>query len=50
MRFEFSDEAIAALRAGGNLQLGIDSEFLQPNVVQVNDAVKAALAADFATV
>ena len=50
MRFEFSDEAIAALRDGGSLTLGIDSEFLTPNVVQLEDAVKAALVADFASV
>ena len=50
MRFEFSDEAISALRAGGTLTLGIDSEFLQPNVVQIEDPVKSALAADFASV
>jgi hypothetical protein len=50
MRFEFSDEAIAALRNGGSLTLGIDSEFLQPNVVQIEDPIKATLAADFATV
>ena len=50
MRFEFSDEAIAALRNGGSLTLGIDSEFLQPNVVQIDDPIKATLAADFATV
>jgi len=50
MRFEFSDEDIAALRNGGSLTLGIDSEFLQPNVVQIEDPIKATLAADFATV
>lgn len=50
MRFEFSDEAIAALRNGGSLTLGIDSELLQPNVVQIEDPIKATLAADFATV
>lgn len=50
MRFEFSDQAIAALRDGGSLTLGIDSEFLTPNVVQLDDAVKTALVADFATV
>ena len=50
MRFEFSDEAIAALRNGGSLTLGIDSELLQPNVVQIEDPIKATLAADFARV
>ena len=48
MRFEFSDQAIAALKAGGSLTLGIDNHLLQPNVISIDDPVKTTLAGDFA--
>jgi hypothetical protein len=48
MRFEFSSADIAALRAGEPLNMGIDSEFICPNKVRVEDPTRANLMADFA--
>ena len=48
MRFEFSSADISALRAGEPLNMGIDSEFISPNHVQVEDPIRTALMADFA--
>jgi len=49
MRFEFSDEAIQALRDGGLLKLGIDNDLLQPNIITIEDPVKSTLIKDFAS-
>ncbi len=49
MRFEFSDEAIQALRDGGLLKLGIDNDLLQPNIITIDDPVKSTLIKDFAS-
>lgn len=49
MRFEFSSADIAALHVGEPLNMGIDSEFIRPNKVRVEDPIRANLIADFAT-
>jgi len=48
MRFEFSSADIAALHTGESLNMGIDSEFIRPNEVRVEDPTRANLIADFA--
>jgi hypothetical protein len=48
LRYEFSAEDIAGLRAGEAFTMGIDSPHIQPNSVQLQDPVRAALIADFA--
>ena len=47
LRFEFTPAAIAALRAGAGLSVGIEDPRL-PAHVDVADATRAALLADFA--
>jgi hypothetical protein len=48
LRYEFSAEDIAGLRAGEAFTMGIDSPHIQSNSVQLQDPVRAALIADFA--
>jgi len=48
LRYEFSADDIAALRAGESLTMGIDSPHIQPNSVLIEDPVRSALIADFA--
>ena len=47
LRYEFSADDIAALRAGESLSMGIDNPHIQPNAVQIEDPVRSALIADF---
>jgi hypothetical protein len=47
LRYEFSADDIAALRAGEALIMGIDNPHIQPNTVQIDDPVRRTLIADF---
>ena len=47
LRYEFSTDDIAALRAGEALTMGIDNPNIQPNSLQIEDPVRSALIADF---
>ena len=47
LRYEFSADDIAALRAGEPLTMGIDNPHIQPNRVQIDDPVRSTLIADF---
>ena len=47
LRYEFSADDIAALRAGEALIMGIDNPHIQPNPVQIADPVRSTLIADF---
>ena len=47
LRYEFSADDIAALRAGEPFSMGIDNPHIQPNAVQIEDPVRSALIADF---
>ena len=47
LRYEFSADDIAALRAGELLTMGIDNPHIQPNRVQIDEPVRSALIADF---
>ena len=47
LRYEFSADDIAALRAGEPLTMGIDNPHIQPNRVQIDEPVRSALIADF---
>jgi hypothetical protein len=47
LRYEFSADDIAALRAGEALIMGIDNPHIQPNTVQIDDPVRSTLIADF---
>jgi len=48
LRYEFSTDDIAALRAGEPLSMGIDNQHITPNSVLVQDPVRSALISDFA--
>jgi len=48
LRYEFSADDIAALRAGEPFTMGIDNHHIQPNSVLLEDPVRSALIADFA--
>ena len=48
LRYEFSADDIAALRAGEPFTMGIDNPHIQPNSVLLEDPVRSALIADFA--
>jgi hypothetical protein len=47
LRYEFSTDDIAALRAGETLTMGIDNPNIQPNSLQIENPVRSALIADF---
>ena len=48
LRYEFSADDIAALRAGESFTMGIDNHHIQPNSILLEDPVRSALIADFA--
>ena len=48
LRYEFSADDIAALRAGESFTMGIDNHNIQPNSILLEDPVRSALIADFA--
>ena len=48
LRYEFSADDVAALRAGEPFAMGIDNPHIQPNSVLLEDPVRSALIADFA--
>ena len=48
LRYEFSADDIAGLRAGEPFTMGIDNPHIQPNSVLIEDPVRSALIADFA--
>ncbi len=47
MRYEFSDEQIAAAKAGEPLKIGVDHENFPVDVLSVAENVRASLAANF---
>lgn len=48
MRFEFTDAMVAALKAGADLQLGIDHAYYGAKIQTINGESRAALLSDFA--